>query len=115
MAIFARFNGLITMKFTPAIMILTLGMIAGNSAHAEKYCKSVDESGNASYTLAPETGCNKNKFKTVAVRQFSAPATTPTTNTTEANKTTESKAEPAVVTPAPVRVPAPDGNTPAAE
>ena len=89
MAIFARFNGLITMKVTPALIVLTLGMISGNSAHAEKYCKSVDESGNASYIIAPSTGCKK-QFKTVGVSHFkAAPATISTTQPSTSDTTIE--------------------------
>ena len=68
-ATFARLNGLTSMKLTSTLIVLACGAITMNSAHAEKYCKSVDQSGNTSYTLAPETGCNK-KFKTFLNRNL---------------------------------------------
>ncbi len=90
MARFARLNGLTSMKLTPTLMALAIGVITANSAHAEKYCKSVDQSGNASYTLAPATGC-KNKLKTVGISQFKPAvitANTAATTNTEQNKST---------------------------
>lgn len=86
MARFARLNVLTSMKLTPTLMALAIGVITANSAHAEKYCKSVDQSGNASYTLAPATGC-KNKLKTVGVSQFK-PAVI-SANTAAVNTNTE--------------------------
>ena len=101
MAIFARFNGLSSMKHTSTLIALTIGVITATSAaHAEKYCKSVDQNGNASYTLAPETGCKK-KFKTVGIRQFVAPTSAPTSPAnTEQNKSTNNSGNaPAAVNP----------------
>lgn len=89
--LFARFNGLTSMKttskLTSTFAVLTISVITANSAHAETYCKSVDQNGDATYTLAPDTGCNKKKSKAVGVRQFVAPAGTSTSTTnTESNK-----------------------------
>lgn len=103
MARFARLNGLTSMKLTPTLMALAIGVITANSAHAEKYCKSVDQSGNASYTLAPATGC-KNKFKTVGVSQFKPTVVTAntaavtTTNTEQSKSTTTSSSMPTTPT-----------------
>lgn len=112
MTTFARFNGLTTMKLTSTFAVLTISIITANSAHAEMYCKSVDQNGNATYTLAPDTGCNKKKSKTVGVRQFIAPAGTSTSTTnTESNKSaTNSNNAPAAGSSAPV----PSANNPAA-
>ncbi len=86
MATFARLNGLTSMKLTSTLIVLACGAITMNSAHAEKYCKSVDQSGNTSYTLAPETGCNK-KFKTVSVIQrVTTSVTTPTPETSQVSE-----------------------------
>lgn len=90
MATFARLNGLTSMKLTSTLIVLACGAITMNSAHAEKYCKSVDQSGNTSYTLAPETGCNK-KFKTVSVIQrvttsVTTPTPTPTPETSQVSE-----------------------------
>jgi len=85
-ATFARLNGLTSMKLTSTLIVLACGAITMNSAHAEKYCKSVDQSGNTSYTLAPETGCNK-KFKTVSVIQrVTTSVTTPTPETSQVSE-----------------------------
>ncbi len=47
------------------LMVLALGA-ASTQAMAEQYCKTVDKSGAATYTLATAKGCNK-KAKSVAV------------------------------------------------
>jgi hypothetical protein len=108
-ATFAQVKGQTSMKLIPTFIALAIGMITTLPAHAEKYCKSVDQSGNASYTLAPENGCKK-KFKTVGISQFKVTTTTPTTNTTQTStttttSTTEKNNTPVVVTPAPVVMP----------
>ncbi|MBC7750663.1 MAG: hypothetical protein H7Z73_02945 [Candidatus Saccharibacteria bacterium] len=89
MATFARFNGLTSITLTPMLITLIMGMVTTNSAHAEQYCKSVDQSGNASYTLAPESGCNKKKFKTIAVSHH----ITPQVATQTPNQQTEKSAD----------------------
>ena len=86
MAKFAQLNGMTSIKLTSTLITLTLSVITANSAHAEKYCKSIDQNGNASYILAPATGCKK-KFKTVGVSQFKGMVTPVTTNI-EQNKST---------------------------
>lgn len=83
---FAQLNGMTSIKLTSTLITLTLSVITANAAHAEKYCKSIDQNGNASYILAPATGCKK-KFKTVGVSQFKGTVTPVTTNT-EQNKST---------------------------
>lgn len=80
------------MKLTSTLIALTIGVITANSAHAEKYCKSVDQSGNASYTLAPETGCNKKKSKTVSVIQHTTQTTTVTSTPGKARADAEQAA-----------------------
>ena len=90
MATFARLNGLTSMKLTSTLIVLACGAITMNSAHAEKYCKSVDQSGNTSYTLAPETGCHK-KFKTVSVIQRVTTAVTTPTPTPETSQVSEAQ------------------------
>ena len=90
MATFARLNGLTSMKLTSTLIVLDCGAITMNSAHAEKYCKSVDQSGNTSYTLAPETGCNK-KFKTVSVIQRVTTSVTTPTPTPETSQVSEAQ------------------------
>jgi len=114
---FARLNGLTSMKLTPTLMALAIGVITANSAHAEKYCKSVDQSGNASYTLAPATGC-KNKLKTVGVSQFkpaviSANTAAVTTNTEQNKSTTASSSAP--TTPTTNTVPVVQSTAPTAQ
>lgn len=69
MAKFVQLNGLTSMKITSIFAALTISLTVANLAHAEKFCKSIDKDGNASYTTAPETGCKK-KFKTVGVSQY---------------------------------------------
>lgn len=79
MALFARLNGRMRMKLNSTLITLAMGLMAATSAvHAEKYCKSVDQNGNASYTLAPESGCKK-QFKTVGIHKFMAPMAAPST------------------------------------
>lgn len=80
------------MKLTSTLIALAIGVITANSAHAEKYCKSVDQSGNASYTLAPETGCNKKKSKTVSVLQRTTQTTTVTSTPGKARADAEQAA-----------------------
>ena len=53
--------------FSMSVLALGLCTTFIGTAHAEQYCKSIDRNGSVSYTLAPETGCNKKKFKTVSV------------------------------------------------
>lgn len=103
MATFARLEGRTSMKLTPTLIVLAISVIAAHSAHAEKYCKSVDQSGNATYTLAPETGCNKKRSKTVGVHQFVAPVaiSTSTANTESNNSASDTSTAPAVANPAP--------------
>ena len=109
MATFAQVKGQTSMKLIPTFIALAIGMMTTLSAHAEKYCKSVDKSGNASYTLAPENGCKK-KFKTVGISQFKFTTITPTTNTTQTStttttSTTEKNNPPVIVTPTPAVMP----------
>jgi len=61
-------------SFSMSILVLSLCTTSIGVAHAEQYCKSIDSNGSVSYTLAPETGCNKKKFKTVSVSHHITPA-----------------------------------------
>lgn len=94
---------------------LSLGFMAFSSAHAEQYCKSVDKDGNATYTLAPDKGCNTKKMKTVAISHHITPST-PTPKpavvapTTAASAPTDTPA--ATPTTHPVANSAPMTNTP---
>jgi len=89
-------KSLIKQILSTTAISLSLGFMAFSSAHAEQYCKSVDKDGNATYTLAPDKGCNTKKMKTVAISHHitpnapapkpevasqaaAAPSTTPTT------------------------------------
>ncbi|GAC1369740.1 MAG: hypothetical protein NVSMB40_02090 [Aquirhabdus sp.] len=75
------------MKLASALLIAALNVIATTSAHAEKYCKAIDQNGNASYTIAPETGCKK-KFKTVGVKQYRGTVSPAVTAIMEQNNAT---------------------------
>ncbi|WP_410211582.1 hypothetical protein [Aquirhabdus sp.] len=59
--------------FSMSVLVLSLCTTSIGVAHAEQYCKSIDSNGSVSYTLAPETGCNKKKFKTVSVSHHITP------------------------------------------
>ncbi len=84
-----------------SMFVFTLGLCVTSISvvHAEQYCKSVDSSGSVSYTLAPETGCNKKKFKTVSVsRHITPPSPTANTVVNSAANSTVAKAEAAAAT-----------------
>ena len=59
------------------IMSLSISLMTISTAHAEQYCKSVDKDGNATYTLAPDKGCNAKKMKTVAISHHITPNSSP--------------------------------------
>jgi hypothetical protein len=96
---FTLFNKIVqgrtTQLFSMSVLALSIGITSIGIAHAEQYCKSIDNNGSASYTLAPETGCNKKKFKTVSVSHHFTPASPETvkanTSTDKAAATTKSE------------------------
>lgn len=89
MATFARFNGLTSITLTPMIVTFIISIVTTHPAHAEQYCKSVDQNGNASYILAPESGCNKKKFKTIAVSHHITPQVAAQTTNQQTDKSAD--------------------------
>ena len=71
---------LMTTFLSTATMCLSISLMMNGVAHAERYCKSVDKYGNATYTLAPSYGCRAKKMKTVAIHHFIMPAVPATQN-----------------------------------
>ena len=70
---------------------VTISLMTFGAAHAEQYCKSLDKDGNATYTLAPDKGCNVKKMKTVAINHHITPSSS-TAPKPEAAKTNSTEA-----------------------
>lgn|GEM_PF-4890365 len=87
------------------LIVLALG--ASTQAIAEQYCKTVDKSGAASYTLATAKGCNK-KAKSVAISHAQpVVASKPVMNTD--TPTTDTQSAPVASAPAVTTASAPAG------
>ncbi len=84
-------KSLITQIFSTMAISLSISLLTLGAAHAEQYCKSIDKDGNATYTLAPDKGCNAKKMKTVAISHHITPSS-PTAPKTEAAKTNSTEA-----------------------
>lgn len=82
-------NSVITQFLSSTTIIFSLGLIAISTAHAEQYCKSVDKAGNATYTLAPTTGCSSKKYKTIAIHHHISPPVSVTAPSVTAVATTQ--------------------------
>ncbi len=70
---------------------ISISLMAFGAAHAEQYCKSIDKDGNATYTLAPDKGCNAKKMKTVAISHHITPSS-PAAPKAEGAKTNSTEA-----------------------